>query len=326
MRAVKTAACVLAVAAVLPLAGQTPRFTSRVDAVRVDALVTDGNRPVRGLTARDFELRDNGVAQSVTDVSHETLPLNIIAVLDVSASVRGGPLVRLKEAMLELVAALGPEDRAAVVTFSHRMASYMRLTNDRQKLRDEIAAAKAEGNTALLDAVFAGLVLREEDQGRTLLLLFSDGRDTASWLTATEVLESARRADVVIYPVSVRPQVLGPIVALSGIKGPPYQYDLRLPRNVINNEEETRLLDAFADETGGRVFYAESDRTLQKTLASVLAEFRQRYVLAYTPSGVARDGWHTLDVKMRGRTGQVKHRRGYFAATRELADHINQDD
>ena len=100
------------------LLAQTPRFTSSAAGVRVDVLVTHRNKPVIGLVARDFELRDNGVVQRITDVSYEALPLNVICVLDLSGSVKGRPLAQLKDAMLALIGALGERDRAALVTFT----------------------------------------------------------------------------------------------------------------------------------------------------------------------------------------------------------------
>ena len=278
---------------------QTPRFTTGVAAVRVDVLVTAGGRPVAGLTRADFDLRDNGVAQIVTDVSAETLPLNLISVLDLSGSVTGAPLANLKDGLTALIDALAPADRAALVTFSERIELPTPLTGDKALLRRLVAGVKSGGKTSVIDATFAGLALREADDGRTLLLLFSDGRDTSSWLTARTVLEAARRSDVVVYPVSVRMT---------------NSLNMQVTGGHARDDEGLRLLDAFADDTGGRMFYAEGEGGLRKTFLDVLAEFRQRYVLSYTPAKVPADGWHTIEVKLRGRSGQVKARRGYFAA------------
>ena len=101
---------------------QAPRFKTRVAAVRVDALVTNGRRPVTGLTAANFELRDNGVVQTITDVHHETLPLNIICALDSAAASPGEPLEHLKQGVRGVIAALagdGPR-RTPDVCRSHR--------------------------------------------------------------------------------------------------------------------------------------------------------------------------------------------------------------
>ena len=292
-------ACLVSIAAAgLDLAAQSSRFRSQVAAVRVDALVTSGRRPVTGLTAANFELRDNGVLQAITDVHHETLPLNVICAFDVSGSVAGVPLGHLKEGLRGVISALGADDRAALLTFADRIELHSALTADRPRLRALADSVTAGGATSLFDAVFAALALRETDAGRTLLLLFSDGRDTSSWLTARKLVESSRRTDVVIYPVTIRPisQVM-------------FQGRVRNQRP----EPSERLLDALADETGGRVVFASDEAALEKTFLEVLSEFRQRYVISYTPTGVSDTGWHTTDVKLRGKSGDVRARRGYFA-------------
>ena len=168
----------------LPVATQ---FRSSVAGVRVDVLVTDGRRPVTGLTAQHFEIRDNGVRQDIVDVQYETLPLNVVCVLDLSGSVAGPPLEHLKQAYMSVIDALAGGDRGALVTFATKATLHSALTDDRARLRTLADRLGSEGATSLYDAVFAALALREADQGRTLLLLLSDGRDTSSWLTARKV-------------------------------------------------------------------------------------------------------------------------------------------
>ena len=163
----------------------------------------DGNRPVRGLTAADFELRDDGVVQQITDVSYETLPINVISVLDLSGSVHGRAA---RAAEGRDAGALCRAQRRRPRGARHLFAAPDAAHNAHRRPRDAarlVNAVRPGGTTSVLDAVFAGLAMRESDPGRTLLLLFSDGIDTASWLTARDVLDSATRSDVVIYPVTV---------------------------------------------------------------------------------------------------------------------------
>jgi Ca-activated chloride channel homolog len=307
--AATVAGCVLSAAL---LAGQA-RFTTGAAAVRVDVLVTDGNKPVTGLAGANFELRDNGVPQQVADFSRETLPLNVIGVLDLSGSVSGEPLRRLKQGMMSLVDALEGKDRVALVTFSERLRIHSSLTEDRARLRQIIEGVSAGGATSFFDAAFAGLALREGDGGRTLLLLFSDGIDTASWLTAQQVVEAAQRSDVVVYPVTVKPMnnLMTDIPLATNTRTmatmPPSPQAAR-------QQQAQRMLSALAEATGGRVVYADAQRPLGETFVEVLSEFRQRYVLSYSPSGVSNEGWHTIEVKLRGKKGVVIARRGYFAS------------
>lgn len=287
----------------LDLSAQAPTFRTGVAAVRVDVLVTDGRRQVANLTAADFELRDNGVVQTLADVNRESLPLNLICALDVSGSVSGAPLVQLKKALLELFDALGARDRAALLTFSNQLVLHTTLTSDRNRLRTIVGEVTAGGTTSLFDAVFASLALREADENRTLMLLFSDGIDTASWLSAKDLITAARRSDVVIYPVT-KPSALrgGQTGLATWSTGRPIA------------DREPRVVDDLADETGGRVVLTPDDTSLGETFLNVLEEFRQRYVLIYEPTGVSGAGWHDVQVKLKRRSGQVKARRGYFAA------------
>jgi VWFA-related protein len=264
---------------------QIPVFTTRVDVVRVDVLVTDGGLPVRDLRASDFEILDNGVAQQVDFASLEQIPLNVILVFDMSQSVVGPRLGHLQSAGGALLDGLKPADQAALITFSHVVALRQRLTGDLGLVRAALGKSSAMGDTALVDAAFAGIVLGESDVGRALLIVFSDGLDTSSWLTADAVLQTARRADVVAYGVSAGTLTTEPFL-----------------RDLVR-------------ATGGTLYEVESTKNLGGVFLRVLEEFRQRYLLSYTPQGVSRDGWHRLDVRVKGRKATVKARPGYLAGS-----------
>ena len=191
---VSAVALLIASAALSPAAQQ---FKSGTVGVRVDVLVTNGQQLVRGLQASDFELRDEGVLQAVSQVDIEEIPLNLILVFDTSGSMAGQRLQSLLEASRSLLDALREHDRVALLSFSSRVRLLAPLTTSREQIRGALATLTARGATSLRDAAFAGLALREADPGRTLLLIFSDGADTSSWLKTPGVLESARRTDAV---------------------------------------------------------------------------------------------------------------------------------
>ena len=263
-------------------AEQTPTFAARTNAVRVDVLVTQNGRPVAGLDADDFEIRDNGVRQRIDLVSFEQIPLNLILALDVSASVSGERLTHLRQAAAAVLRDLRPADQAALVTFGDAVVIHGRLTHDFAAIDTALARARPGGRTALLDAMFAAVVVGEADAGRALVLAFSDGVDTASWLTSRQFLRTAQRSDAVIYGVTAR--------------------------------GATTLLRDLGHATGGNVIDVASTADLQTAFRTVLDEFRRRYLVSYTPTGVASTGWHTLAVKVKQRaTGvRVKARPGYL--------------
>lgn len=275
----------LALTCAAPVAAQTPTFSSRIEAVRVDVLVTDGGAVVSGLQAGDFEVRDNGVLQDVQLADFGQLPVNVILGLDASASVSGARLEHLQGAGWTLLDRLGASDRAALLTFSHVVRLREELTTDIPRVRAALGRVLPEGSTALVDGSYAAVALAGSDVGRGLVILFSDGVDTSSWLTPATVLESARRSDAVIYGVAVRG---------------------RLP---------PKFLSDVSGATGGAVLEIESTGDLARAFVRILDEFRQRYVLSFTPRGVPQAGWHRLEVRVKGRRATVNARAGYEAGT-----------
>jgi VWFA-related protein len=294
-----------AAVAVAGLAGGTPaaqdKFRSGVDVVRVDALVTDGRRVLSGLTAADFELRDNGVLQKIDAIALESLPLAVTFVLDVSGSVAGEKIRHLASAVELVLDGLREHDRAGLVTFSHRVWQRMPLTSDLKQVRSILTAADANGGTSLNDAVYAGLALNESPEARALVLVCSDGMDSRSWLGSATVERAARRADAVVYGVAVAGAAAGLIVLKMG-RPVPYRPEY-LPG-------QTDFMEAIASATGGRVIKADETSNLPKAFEEILQEFRTRYVITYSPASDA-PGWHAIDLKVKGRRAEVKARRGY---------------
>jgi VWFA-related protein len=299
-------------AAAPPPGGQ--QFTSRAIGVRVDVLVTDGRHPITGLTARDFELKDDGVVQAIAQLDHEQLPLNLILVFDTSTSVAGARLRALLDAGQSLVEQLRNGDRVSVLSFASRVRLLAPLTPSRQQVRGALAALEATGATSLRDAAFAALALRGADPGRTMLLIFSDGVDTSSWLSTTQVIETARRTDAVIYAVALTREetVTRLAVASPGWPGAPTGLQV-VRQDTVAVKSAGRFLEKLTEESGGRILFATSDGDLRAAFTRTLAEFRDRYVLSYTPAGVAATGWHRLEVTLKGKKGKVTARRGYFA-------------
>ena len=281
-------ACVLAAGSGTALAAQSPVFSARADLVRVDVLVTDGGRIVRGLRPDDFEIRDEGVPQRVQFASLEQLPLNVVLALDTSHSVSGEPLQQLQLGGQALVDALRDDDRAAVVTFDDQVSLRVRPTPDRATVRAtleriEAAGLGRAGATALADATYTAMVVSDRAASRPLVVVFSDGVDTGSWLTPELVLDAARRLNVVVYGVTVR------------------------------GSGDASFLRDVAKVSGGGLLEAESIRDVRSAFVRILEEFRDRYVLSYSPEGVSRAGWHRLDVRVKGRSATVKGRAGYMA-------------
>ena len=282
------------------------KFAVTVDGVAVDVLVTHDRRPVQGLTTADFRLRDNGVLQRIESVLVEDVPITLFLVLDVSDSVKGELLARLESAVSAAASALRPDDRVGLMTFSDRVRMIAPPPSDPRKLVALLRSLDAGGATTLYDATFAAIVLRQKIPGRTVVLVFSDGDDTASWLDPRDVLRAAQRSDVVVHAVTRK----------RGFRYPTGE-DARTratERRQFAAEPQLfgRLyLSQLVEETGGSMFIADSSQ-LQEAFARVVNEFRSRYVLTYSPKNVAPTGWHTIEVTLNGRQADVQARRGYL--------------
>jgi VWFA-related protein len=276
--------CVI-VAAAAPLPAQPPQatFRSGIDVVELDVSVTRGGVPVAGLTSRDFELTDNRVRQDVQSVTLERVPLNVSIVLDVSQSVAGERLEQMIQAGDALADALRPGERVSLITFSHSISLTLPLTTDVTSFRAVLKTIAPGGSTSLRDAAHLALLTASRDGGRPLILLFTDGHDTTSWLTSSAVIDSARRSGIVIHVVRF---------------------------------ERDEFLDRLVDATGGRTWSATSNRQLRELFTRALDEMRARYLLTYTPKVAPRPGWHDLKVHLRTGSADIITRPGYYVPAR----------
>jgi VWFA-related protein len=302
-------------------------FRTRGEAVRVDVLVTNGNRPIAGLTPADFEVLDNGVPQAIDVVTIEDVPFSVLFALDASESMEGGPLKDLKTAAAAAVETLRDADRAAVLTFSEELRHPAAWLPKGPALARAIDGVRAAGATALFDAAFAALMLRDPDPGRRgLVLVFSDGEDTSSWLPASAALDKASRTDAVVYSVSIKSlrqrgadldaAARSPLAAPSrssvpiGQRSIGFRSGIRLSPNAPLLEQSP-FLPELAQRTGGQALGVETSGKLRDAFERIIMEFRSRYLLTYTPRGVDTPGWHRIEVKVKGQRATVQARRGY---------------
>lgn len=263
---------------------QQPVFSAGVNTVRVDVSVRENGEAIRDLQPTDFEVLDNGVPQVVDLVDFEDTPVNVVLALDMSGSVRGARLDQLRQGGARLIEALEPRDTTALVAFTDLVTIRSGFTADPSGLLAALQHAAAGADTSLIDATHAAMVLGESESGRPLVIVFSDGADTASFLAEEAVLNTARRTGSVVYAVT-SPQA-----------------------------ERRGFLDDVVQLTGGRRLEVASLDRLSDAFTEILREARERYLISYEPTGVSADGWHDLTVRVRGRRdAEVRARPGYLA-------------
>jgi VWFA-related protein len=291
-----------------------PSFRSGAEIVRLEVSVNRGDAPLDGLTPADFEIRDNGVVQRVLSAT-PVRGAHVIVAIDVSGSVEGDVLAQEKEAVLEVLSRLAPDDRASVVAFADRVTVLARVSTEAALLGSVVAPLRAGGGTALHDALVVAASLAREDERPAVVLLFTDGGDSSSWASARRALDHLRRHGAVVFPIVPASASL----ADQRRRGTdsivdPLTHSFWLAPGPGDTE---RLLDAVARLSGGQVVTARASTRLLETFAEVLGRYRQRYVLAFEPTGVSQgDGWHRLDVKVPRQRASVTARAGYWAGVR----------
>ena len=312
---------------------EVPTFTTAVESVYVDVWVGHGPTRLPDLAASDFEVKDNGVPQAVELVDASAVPLHAVLVLDTSASVAGAPLEALEGAARAFLVGLAPADRVTLVTFSHVRRLQGPVAGDPAAVAAALSGLEASGATALHDAVFTGLKLADPRRGRPVVMVFTDGADRVSWLSAEAVEAAARESEAAVYVIDsagrsdtlnmtgateagtpdtgaagLHPQMVAPQGA--GAAGAASRY-----RAATFRAHETPVfLRHVVEETGGQVWNASEIDRLSGSFLAALAHVKSRYLLRYEPSGVPREGWHKLEVTLRGKKGEVRARRGYTVA------------
>jgi VWFA-related protein len=286
---------VAAIAMVFCSAAQTPpSFGVSVEVVHVDVFVSRGDAAVEGLSSANFQVFDDGVLQKVEVVSQDEAPLHAILLLDTSHSVAGATFAHLKAAGQAFLEGLGERDLATLLTFAYDIELRSGPAAPPAEAAAAIDRASAQGTTAVHDAVFTALKLADPRHGRPVVLLFSDGLDRMSFLSAKKVLQVARESDAAVYVVFLTAGIVD--------RGPGMQ-----PRS----HQPPDFLRDLASETGGRVWTTTAPQELREKFLQILSQLKNRYVLRFEPRGAIRPGWHELEVKLKGRKGKVRARRGY---------------
>jgi VWFA-related protein len=278
--------------------------------VTVPFNVTDKkNRYINDLSKTDIEILEDNKPQEVFSFERQTdLPITIAMLIDISGSQQYTLGEEISAGKTFFRRVLRPKkDLAAVVTFEHESVLEQNLTSDIDKLmraldRVRIPAETVTyqrggtppinnsgvGSTALYDSVYSvSSDLLRREAGRRVIILVTDGEDTASSIKMKEAIERTWRSEIIVYSV--------------GIGGP------------MGVDQGT--LKKIAAETGGRAFFPRTEKDLDEAYAQIDEDLRSQYILAYTPTNGARDGsFRTIQVKIKSHTDlTVRHRRGYFA-------------
>jgi VWFA-related protein len=300
---------------------QVPVFRAAVDAVLVDVEVLDGGRAVTGLATPDFELLDQGVPQAIEAGSLKNVPIDLTLVLDTSGSVEGRRLDRIKSGVRDTAQWLRADDRWRVISVAHVLHEVVPMQP--VSTPTAIDGLQAGGGTALFDAVIAGLMRPRSPGRRQMLVVYTDGDDASSITDAAAMLDVGRLSDAevhVVVPIeNARDRldaVAGPLFLVNKRSSLIDQVTARAEAGPAGSGQLFPNEDTFTEltaRTGGRLFIVDYQDSVGDAFKRILDEYRTSYVLQYTPTGVPREGWHELAVRVKrpGRL-QVVARKGYW--------------
>jgi VWFA-related protein len=295
--------------------------------VNVPVIVSDREgRYLSGLRAEDFTLYSDHVKQNIAVFEATEEPLNVALLLDTSKSTRG-VLDEIKDAAMNFIKRLRPQDRAMIVSFDYDIHVLSKLTNDRRALERAVKDAEIGdyAGTVLRDAVIkvTNESLRQV-QGRKAIVLLTDGKDHGSATGEVESLEAAQESGAMIYAIFYRTSFAPRFEARRGgwrrrgVFGEPFprrapDNERRRERAERKNEEAADYLNQLADASAGR-FYRSEVTDLKKTFDLIADELRHQYRLGfYANSDQADAAIHRLTVQVARPDTVVRARRTYRA-------------
>jgi len=262
-----------------------------VDLVNVLFTVTDRHgRLVPGLTQADFAVEEDGRKQDILHFAADNeLPLTLAMLIDTSSSVQPVFSAEKRTAKAFLRSVLRPKDLALVIGFDRTVTLMEDFTNSTRRLGNAIDDLEIGPGTSLHDAVY--LAAREKlrfEAGRKAIILLSDGDDTTSKLGLSEALVAAHQTDTVIYSIY---------------------------NSTSRRDGDPGTLRKLSEETGGGVFYIDSDRDFEEIFDQIGRELRSQYSLGYQSTNTERDGkFRRIKIVPRDGSLRVQARRGYYAA------------
>lgn len=279
--------------------GTDPSSEIKVDVKLVNVFVTVTDQhgaPVGGLKKDDFNLFEDDKPQTISVFDKESaIPLSIVMEIDTSLSTRKDISLELNSARRFAHAILRPVDALSLCEFSEVVNEVVPFTADLKQIDRGIEHPRLGAATALYDAVYLGSNALEKRQGRKVIVVITDGGDTASSVDYKEAVRAAQQAEAIVYSI-----IDVPIEASAG-----------------RDTGGEHALIQLSEDTGGKYYYASSVPDLDEAFRKISEELRTQYLLAYYPSQRFSDSdFRRILVKVDGGTSayNVRHRTGYYTS------------
>ncbi len=313
-----------------------------VDSVFLNVAVQNRstNQSIEGLKKEDFLVYEDGILQRVEQFFPSEAPLNLLLLLDVSGSA-GFRLRLMKEASIDFIGKMKPNDKIALATFSSRVDLIQNFTNDRTRAEQSIQEIWAGGGTSFYDALMTCInEYMRGVEGRSAIVVFTDGVDNqleggypaGSEATFDELYRRIQEAEPIIYTIFLdtagvtgsgqSTQARGAAGGVSGGRrdprlAPPAPKpdSANLEGDLASYDVAIKQLRAIADQTGGRMYSPRRIEELAGIYSEIARDLRVQYQLGYNPTNRTSDGrWREIRVKIKDHPeASVRTRRGYYA-------------
>jgi len=304
-------AAALVVVAIAPLAASQPAFKAGVELVRIPVSVMRAGEPaVDGLSAADFTLKEDGVAQSITLFERETLPLSLCIALDVSGSMSQIPAGIAGAAIRSLSSELGESDELALLTFAQTSDLLIPWSSPAAAARLSFTV-ETWGSTSLNDATRAALAMIDSARNpRPVVLLITDGFDNSSRARLQDVVKSRRQSETLVYAFAVAADPSATRVERfdSGVSAVPGSAPLMAPR-----AESISTVSELVGDSGGTLYSLTNAGDAPRVARRFTNELRYQYTLGYIPVKPFDGKYRRVKIEVNKRGYQVRHRGGYLA-------------
>ena len=268
---------------------------------------------VKDLDRKDFAVYEDGVKQEIVNFYSHGVPVQVVLLIDISGSTRDTQ-GEIRRAALGFAESLGPEDKVTIVTFNHEPRLILNWTNDISRIKTALESIYAKGTTVLNDALYVLFDdLLSEVEGKTAVIVLTDGIDTDSIVAQTQVMQLADRSETTIYVVSqLEDYWAGAIAARMRYR----VRSQRVPRQLTDPFilSARRFIARLAQRSGGKVLNSRAFASLTDIYRQVAEELKNQYYISYIPVNVMKDGkWRAIDVRVDRGDAQVSTRPGYYA-------------
>jgi VWFA-related protein len=242
---------------------------------------------VDGLHRDNFEVFEDGNPQRIFSFETNSQPLSCAILLDTSGSMADA-LPRVKNSIVNLIDQLDQQDSVAIYTFDQRLVTRQEFTTDKSAAKRAVLRTRAEGRTALFDALAEVSLETSSRSGKKAIVVFTDGNDNSSILTASSAATRAKKLGIPLYAIAAG------------------------EANRSRNLEKT--LEDMSQRTGGATYEVKKAKDIEGVFAGITQDLQHLYMISYQAPSVAADGrWRKIGLVVKGlEKYRIRAKEGYF--------------